>query len=64
MISLIIAIILAVMVCLMLKGQLRTAVIKKQADTYVEDRGIHVTEKEDRYLHTTVVRQKINRGKD
>lgn len=64
MMSIIIAIILALVICLVLKGQLRTAVTKKQADTYVEETGVHITVREDRYLHTTVLRQKINRDKD
>ena len=49
----------ALTVCFTFKGQMNTAVQQADADGYITRDGVSITTREDRYTHTTTVRQKI-----
>ncbi len=46
-------------ICMGLKRKMRTVHKKVEADAYVTDDGLRLTEEEDRYTHTTKTRRKI-----
>lgn len=51
-------------ICLMLKQRMQTVHKKAEANEYVADGGLQLTEQYDRYTHTTEVRSKISSRDD
>ena len=51
-------------ICLMLKQRMQTVHKKVEANEYVADGGLQLTEQYDRYTHTTETRRKINNDSD
>lgn len=51
-------------ICLVMKGKLRTVHKKVEANEYVAADGLHLTEQYDRYTHTTETRTKIHSDSD
>ena len=51
-------------ICLMLKQRMQTVHKKVEANEYVADGGLQLTEQYDRYTHTTETRSKINNDSD
>ena len=51
-------------ICLMLKQRMQTVHKKAEANEYVADGGLQLTEQYDRYTHTTETRRKINNDSD
>lgn len=51
-------------ICLMLKQRMQTVHKKVEANEYVTDGGLQLTEQYDRYTHTTETRSKINKDSD
>lgn len=56
--SVAIALVVASVVCLVLLRQMKTAVPKGEADTYIPKNGFHVTASEDLFLYAAVTRTK------
>ena len=52
---------LALVVCLILKGKMKSVRQGVEADEYVTADGLHLTERYDHYTHTTETRQKISK---
>ena len=53
LICFLIALVIAFIVVGILKGQLKSVANKTQADTYVTEDALTLTERQDTYLHTT-----------
>lgn len=51
-------------ICLMLKQRMQTVHKKAEANEYVADGGLQLTEQYDRYTHTTETRRKVNNDSD
>ena len=56
-----IGVVLALAVCLILKGKMKSVRQGVEADEYVTADGLHLTERYDHYTHTTETRQKISK---
>ncbi len=50
----------ALIVCLILKGKMKTAVLQKNADAYMRPNGLLLRTRIDQYTHTTEHRERIN----
>ena len=50
----------ALIVCLILKGKMKTAVLQKNADAYIRPNGLLLRTRIDQYTHTTEHRERIN----
>ncbi len=55
---------LALVICLSLKGMMKSVRRSAQADIYVTEEGLDLTEQSDIYTHTTETRVKIERDND
>ena len=58
-ISILISCAIALVVCLILKGQMETVHKKNDARVYIAASGLHLTQQVDQYTHTTETRRKI-----
>ena len=56
-----IGVVLALAVCMILKGKMKSVRRGVEADKYVTADGLHLTERYDHYTHTTETRQKISK---
>ena len=54
----------ALMICLMLKIKMKSVRKGAEADAYVTAEGLNLTERYDRYTHTTETRRKISNDSD
>ena len=54
----------ALVVCLVLKGKMKSVRQGTSADTYVSAEGLNLTEQSDRYTHTTKTSRKISKDSD
>ena len=54
----------ALMICLMLKVKMKSVRKGAEADAYVTAEGLNLTERYDRYTHTTETRRKISNDSD
>ncbi len=61
-IGLVIAAILAFIICGVFKAQMKTAVKATSADTYVTPDGVNIHTRQDVYTHTTRIRRKIEKS--
>ena len=52
------------MICLMLKVKMKSVRKGAEADSYVTADGLNLTERYDRYTHTTETRRKISNDSD
>ena len=59
-----IGVVLAMAVCLFLKSKMKTVRQGAEADAYVTAEGLNLTERYDRYTHTTETRRKISNDSD
>ena len=59
--GIVIGVALALVICLILKGKMKSVRQGAQADAYVSADGLHLTERYDLYTHTTETRQKISK---
>lgn len=59
--GIVIGVVLALAVCLILKGKMKSVRQGVEADEYVTADGLHLTERYDHYTHTTETRQKISK---
>ena len=59
-----IGVVLAMAVCLFLKSKMKTVRQGAEADAYVTAEGLNLTERYDRYTHTTETRRKISKDSD
>lgn len=53
---------IALIVCSVMKGKMKSTGKKTSANTYISAHGIHVTGRMDRYTHTTETRRRIDNG--
>lgn len=58
-ISILISCAIALVVCLILKGQMETVYQKNDAREFIATSGLHLTQQVDQYTHTTKTRRKI-----
>lgn len=56
--------VISIFICLMLKWKMQTVHKKVEANEYVAAGGLRLTEKHDRYTHTTETRRKIHDDSD
>ena len=56
-----VAVVVALIVCMVFKSQMNTAVQQVDADDYVTRDGVTITDRTERYTHTTTSRTKIER---
>ena len=56
--------VLALVICLSLKGMMKSVRRSARADIYVTEEGLNLTEQVDRYTHTTETRRKISNDSD
>lgn len=61
-IMIVLPLLIATVVCLIWKGQMKSAVAARTADRYIPQNGFQLTEKEDRYLYKTQRRRKIEKN--
>ncbi len=61
-IALVVGAVIALIVCSVMKAQMKTAVKATDADVYVAPSGVEMQIREDRYTHTTRTRRKIETG--
>lgn len=54
----------ALVICLSLKGMMKSVRRSARADIYVTEEGLNLTEQVDRYTHTTETRRKIEKDHD
>lgn len=52
----------AFVVCSILKGQMKSAAVKTEADSYIRPGGVVFTNRQDRFTHTTQTRVKIEKA--
>ena len=55
---------LALLVCLILKAKMKSVRKGAEADTYVSAEGLNLTERYDRYTHTTKTSRKLSSDSD
>jgi hypothetical protein len=60
---LLIPFLVALIICLVWKGQMKTAYVARQADKYIPDGGFKLTVKSDTLLYKTTTREKIEARK-
>lgn len=63
-IVIVLPLLIATILCLIWKGQMKSAVAARTADRYIPENGFQLTEKEDRYLYKTERRRKIEKKED
>ncbi len=63
-IALVIACIIALIICLILKAKMRSVRRQTEARAYVTPAGLHLTQRDDVYTHTTTTRRRIERDND
>lgn len=63
-VALVISCVIALIVCLILKRKMRSVRRQTEARAYVTPEGLHLTQREDVYTHTTTTRRKIERDND
>lgn len=63
-IALVISCVIALIVCLILKAKMRSVRRQTEARAYVTPEGLHMTQRDDVYTHTTTTRRKIERDND
>lgn len=63
-IALVISCVIALIVCLILKAKMRSVRRQTEARAYVTPEGLHLTQRDDVYTHTTTTRRKIERDND
>ena len=59
--GIVVGVVLALAICLILKGKMKSVRQGVEADEYVTADGLHLTERYDHYTHTTETRQKISK---
>jgi len=60
--TIIIPLLISLVICLIWRGQMKTARIAKAADNYIPAGGFNLTRYEDRYLYSTQTREKIEKS--
>ena len=63
-IAIILPLLIATILCLIWKGQMKSAVAARTADRYIPENGFQLTKKEDHYLYKTERRMKIEKKED
>ena len=56
------SLLIAWLVCSLLKGKMKTAKLAAEADSYVPDGTARITDRQDRFTHTTQTRRKIEKS--
>lgn len=60
-ITIFVPLLIAGIVCLIWRGQMKTAVLARTADNYIPQNGFHLTRREDRFLYRTETRRIIEK---
>jgi len=60
-VTILLPLLIALTICLVWKGQMKTARIAKTADRHIPQGGFRLAKKEDQFLYRTVTRRKIER---
>ena len=61
-VALLVGVFVAVFVCVILAGMMKSAAEQTDADQYIQAGGITITGRSDRFVHRTVRRQPIERN--
>ncbi len=62
MVALVLGAVVALIVCQILKGKMKSVAKKTEAANYIPKNGVRITYRNDRYLRTTVTRHRIERS--
>ena len=60
-ITILVPLLIATILCLVWKGQMKSAIAARTADHYIPENGFQLTQKEDRFLYKTERRRKIEK---
>lgn len=60
-ITIVLPLLIAAILCLIWRGQMKSAVAARTADRYIPENGFRLTQKEDRFLYRTERRRKIEK---